>query len=223
MFLTDVVDQLLPRVQTLNLADPQTGFADREEIAFYVQQALRYLANRYQLQHFLDMNRALLTTSATIEHYTIPANYGFWYPEETYRSGMVISEADGTQVYNLTYYDPARFNLIFNRATTGKPVAFTLMGGLIHFFPIPDKVYQIQALERSSQEGATDVPEPYAEAIKVEALYRMAADKGRLSATLQDERTEILRTLVNGESRTRQRFYTTRERIGIGRYRRYGL
>lgn len=220
MFTAEIIDQLVPRAQTLSLTDPQTGFVDRQEIAQYVQQALRYLSNRYQLQHFLDINRELLTTSAGIEDYEIPPNYGFFYPEETYRSGMLICEPDNTQPYNLVYYDPARFNLLHNTTSPAKPVAFTLAQSRLWFFPVPDNAYIIQALERGSQENAVQVPEPYAEAVKIETLYRMAADRDRLTAQLDDERRQILRTLVNGESRTRQRFYTARERIGLGRYRR---
>ena len=220
MFIDEIVDQLVPRAQTLNLTDPQTGFVDRVEIAFYVKQSLRYLANRYQLQHLMSLDRTLLSTVADTEAYALPDNYGYWYPGETYKSGMAISHSDGTQVYNLNYYDPARYNLIFNSVNTGKPVAFTIMGGAIHFFPVPDDEYHVQALTRESQENALGVVLPYLEAVKVETLYRMACDKDRLSAALQDERTELLRSLVNGESRQRQKFYTSRERIGRRRYGR---
>lgn len=221
MLIQELVQQLITRAQTLNLTDRSTGFVDHGEIESYVQQSLRYLANRYQLQMFLEMNRELFHTTANIEQYTIPANYGFWSPEESYRSGLAISTATGTEVYNLTYYDPARFNLIFSVSNTGKPVAFTIVNNLLYFFPVPDAEYVIQALQRESQEGATEVPDVYVEAVKIETLYRMAADRGNLAPPLVEERAELLRTLVNGESRTRQRFYTSRERIGMGRYRRY--
>jgi hypothetical protein len=215
MQIDEVVSQLITRAQTLNLTDTSTGYVDHQEIAAYVQQSLRYLANRYQLQMFVEINRAFLTTSADIESYTFPSNYGLWSPEETYRSGLSVSEIDDTSIYNLTYYDPARFNLIARQtSSTGKPVAFTIANNLIYFFPIPDRAYVIHALQRPTQEGATSVPDQYVEAVKVETLYRMAADRGRLSPVLQNERTELLMTLVNNESRQRQRFYTSRERIG---------
>src|SRR5882672_11916808 len=114
MLLSTVAQQLITRAQTLNLTDRSTGFVDHGEIEAYIQQSLRYLANRYQLQMFLELNRELFHTTPHIEQYTIPTNYGFWSPEESYRSGLAISATDGTQIYNLTYYDPARFNLIFS-------------------------------------------------------------------------------------------------------------
>ena len=221
MDIDTVVSQLITRAQTLNLTDTSTGFVDHAEIASYVQQSVRYLANRYQLQMFIEINRIFLTTVADVESYTMPSNYGFWSPEETYRSGLSVAETDSTQIYNLMYYDPARFNLIAQQSSsTGKPVAFTIANSLIYFFPVPDKAYTIEALQRPSQEGTTSVPDQYAEAIKIETLYRMAADRGKLSPVLQEERTELLRSLVNGESRQRQRFYTSRERIGRRRYTR---
>jgi hypothetical protein len=200
------------------MVDGNTGLADHAEIATYLQQSIRYLANRYQLQMFMDIERHFLATVADLEAYAMPANYGLWSPEETYRSGLSVCETDGTQIYNLQYYDPARFNLISQQSSSsGKPIAFTIARNLIYFFPVPDRVYTIQALQRHSQEGALSVPDQYVEAIKIETLYRMAADRGKLSPVLQEERIELLRALVNGESRQRQRFYTSRERIGHNR------
>lgn len=214
--------QLLPRLQRLGLVDPITGFYDSDELASYVHAAMRYLANRYQLQHFLSMNRELFRTVANVEFYQIPPNYGFWSPEETRRSGFAISASNGTNPGNLEYYDPARFNLLRN-TTTGKPARFTLMENRMYLQPIPDTIYIIEALERPVQDG-DEIPELYAEAVKIETLWRMASDQGKATALLADERTQILRTLVNGEARQRQRFYTSYERPGIGRgRRRYGF
>ena len=182
---------------------------------------MKFLANKYQLQHFLRINRQLLITQASVEQYDIPDNYGFWAPEETYRSGLAITNTDGTQTTNLMYYDPARFNLVRSSDLTGKPSWFTVTQGLIYFSPIPDAAYIIEAIERQIQDG-TDIPVPYAEAIKIEALVKLASDSGKVTPLLLQEHRDILMPLVNNESRFRQRFYTSRERIGSGRYRRYG-
>ncbi len=220
--LAVLINELRPRAQRLGLQDPVTGLVDDSELSTYLVESMRYLANRYQLQHFIRINRQLFITQANVEQYDIPDNYGFWAPEETYRSGLAITNTDGTQTTNLTYYNPAKFNLVRSPGLTNKPSWFTVTQGLIYFAPIPDASYIIEAIERQVQDG-TDIPVPYAEAIKIEALLKLASDTGKVTPLLVDEHTQILRTLVNGESRFRQRFYTSRERLGFGRYRRYGL
>jgi len=217
-----LITQMLPRAQRLGLVDPQTGYIDREEISHYLQASVRYLANRYQLQHFLKMNRELFRTEVGMESYVVPPNYGFWYPDETRKSGLAVTNSDGTQTANLEYFDPPRFNL-FRTTTQNKPAWFTLMEGLLYLQPIPDATYLIEAIERPIQDGA-DIPEPYVAAVEIETLWRMASDLGKATVLLDRERLELLRTLVNGEARMQQKFYTSRERPGMGRHsRRYGL
>jgi hypothetical protein len=221
MTLKDLINELRPRAQRLGLGDPVTGFVDDSELSTYLVESMKFLANKYQLQHFLRINRQLFTTSANVEQYDIPDNYGFWSPEETYRSGLAVTNTDGTQTTNLMYYDPARFNLVRTPGLTSKPSWFTVTQGLIYLAPIPDQAYIIEAIERQVQDG-TDIPVPYAEAIKIEALVKLASDAGKITPLLLKEHTDLLMPLVNSESRFRQRFYTSRERIGSGRYRRYG-
>lgn len=221
-FLADLVNELRPRAQRLGLGDPVTGLVDDSELKTYLLEAMRFLANRYQLQHFIRINRQLFVTKASVEQYSLPDNYGFWAPEETYRSGLAITNTDGTQTTNLSYYDPARFNLVRSPSLTSRPAWFTVTQSLIYLAPIPDQAYFIEAIERQIQDG-TDIPMPYVEAIKIEALLKLASDVGRATQILTQEHMEILRTLVNNESRFRQRFYTSRERTGLGRYRKYGL
>ena len=215
MLVADLIVQLKPRMQRLGLVDPVTLFVDPDEAKTYVMEAVRYLANRYQLQHFLQMNRELFRTAASAEFYPLPPHYGFWSPEETRRSGFVIAESDGTSPNNLEYYDPARFNLL-RSTTTGKPARFTLLQNFMYLQPIPDAVYIIEALERPVQDGDS-VPDPYAQAVQIETLWRMASDLGKATTLLADERTQVLRTLVNGEARQRVRFYTSYERPGMRR------
>ena len=212
MQIDAVVNQLKPRMQRLGLVDPVSGFVDPDEMATYVHEAMHYLANRYQLQHFLAMNRELFRTTASAEFYPIPPNYGFWSPEETQRSGFAISSSDGTNPGNLEYYDPARFNLL-RSTTTGKPSRFTLINNFMYLQAIPDAVYIIEALERPVQDG-DNVPDSYVQAVEIETLWRMASDQGKATGLLADERTQVVRTLVNGESRQRQKFYTSFERLG---------
>lgn len=218
----ELLENLKPRLQRLGLVDPLTGFYDQDEVLFYVQAAMRYLANRYQLQHFMRINREFLRTVANVESYTMPPTYGFWSPEETRRSGLAVSDTNGTNQTNLFYYDVARYNLLRTAATTGRPAWFTVADSLIYFQPTPDATYVIEAIERPIQ-GDTDIPDAYAEGIGIETLWRFASDLGKATPVLIQERTEILRTLVNGEARQRQRFYTSHERPGFNRgRRRYG-
>ena len=218
MLVADIITQLTPRLQRLGLVDPVTSFVDASEVETYVMASVCYLAIIYQLQHFLQMNRGLFRTVASVEFYPLPPHYGFWSPEETRRSGFVIAESDGTSPNNLEYYDPARFNLL-RSTTNGKPARFTLMQNFMYLQPIPDGVYSIEALDRPVQD-VDEVPDPYVPAVKIETLWRMASDLGKATALLADERTQKLRTLVNGEARQRQRFYTSYERPGIRRGRR---
>ena len=217
MRVIDIIDQLKPRLQRLGLVDPVTSFIDPDEVTSYVMEAVRYLANRYQLQHFLKMNRELFRTTASVEFYALPPNYGFWSPEETRRSGFAISSSDGTSPGNLEYYDPARFNLL-RSSTTGKPARFTFMQSFMYLQPTPDAVYIIEALDRPIQDGDV-IPDPYVQAVEIETLWRMASDLGKATRLLADERMQVLRTLVNGEARQRQKFYTSYERVGMKRGR----
>ena len=220
MIIDDLITQLKPRAQRLGLIDPAVGLVDEDELKVYVRSAAQYFANRYQLQHFLNMNRELFRTSASVESYTIPANYGFIAPDDTRRSGIAAADSDGTNTTNLEYYEPVRFNLI--RSTTeSKPAWFTVIGNLMYFGPIPDAIYIIEAVERAVQDGE-EIPEPYVAAVETETLWRMAADQGKATQVLADERLQLTRSMVNNEARTRQKFYTSRERVGSGRTsRRY--
>jgi hypothetical protein len=224
---TALLNELVPRLQRLRLVDAATGFFDRDEVEAYIGFAIRYLANRYQLQHFLQMNRELLRTQPGVEIYGLPPNYGFWSPEETRRSGLAVREPDDETPTDLHYYDPARYELSRSR-TPGKPAWFTLVSNSLYLMAIPDKVYVVEAIIRPLQHGY-EIPDPYAQAVEIETLWRLAGDSvnnqdaQRALPVLDKERTEILRTMVNGEHRQRQRFYTSSERIGFGRgRRRYG-
>ena len=108
MVIFDLITQLLPRAQRLGLVDSVTGFTDRDEVSTYIQASLRYFANRYQLQHFLRMNRELFRTVANVESYPIPDNYGFQYPQDARHSGVSISNTDSASRVDLEYYEPAR-------------------------------------------------------------------------------------------------------------------
>lgn len=226
MLIAEIIAELKPRLQRLGLIDPTTTYYDEDEVSIYVVGAMRFLASRYQLQHFLNINRDFIRTIAGVESYTIPPNYGFKAPQETRRSGFAATNTDSTQIANLLYYEPERFNLLWTD-TTGKPAWFTVAGNLMYFQPIPDNVYVIEAIEKVRQE---DVPEPYVESVEVQTLWRMASDQAATNeraakalVTLAPERTEVLRTVVNGEARQRQKFYTSPERVGFGRgYRRWG-
>lgn len=220
MELSLLLSQIKPRVQRLGLVDPQTGFYDESEITFYVQEACRYLANCYQLQHFLKMNRELFRTVDGIESYAIAANYGFWSPDETRRSGLSVSDSDSTSTTNLEYYDPARYNL-YRSDATGKPFFFTLMDSLVYLQPTPDDSYIVEAIERPLQSGAV-IPDPYVAAVSLRTLWTMASDQNKLTPALDSEYRKITQVLVNGEQRVQQRFYNSRERLGMSRHRRWG-
>jgi len=228
MNVQTLVSQLTPRLTRLGLVDPATGLFDRSEVEAYVGIALRSLANLYQLDHFLQINRELFRTHANTETYSFPDIYGFVYPEQTRRSGLMVSDADGTNPTNLVYYDPTRYNLL-RVTTTGKPAWFTLADNLMYLSPIPDTIYVVEAVTKPVQDGI-DIPEPYVLAVQIETLWRMASDSTdneraqRALPLLNTEREKILRTLVNGEARVRQKFYTSYERPGFGRgRRRYGI
>lgn len=218
-----LIDDLVPRAQRLGLTDPVTGFVSRDEIDTYLVQAVRFLANRYQLQHFLAINRDFLTTIAGLENYPLPSNFGFWAPHDTRRSGLAVKLPSGDPPpTNLQYYEPDRYELL--RSTTpGQPFFFTFAQGMIYFMPIPDQAYTIQAIERGLDSPDVPVPTVYEEAVKIEALASMAEDQGKMTPWLMKERDEVIRTLINNEARFRQKFYTSRERIGLTRRTgRYG-
>jgi len=222
MQITELVSEIKPRLQRLKLVDPQTGYFDEDEVVDYVLTAIRYLKNRYQLQHFLEIDRELFRTVASLETYEIPPNYGFWAPEQTRKSGISVRETSSfEQITNLEYQDPARYNL-YRSSTTSRPARFTVANNLFYLQPIPDTVYIIEGIVRPLQAG-DEVPEPYVLSVQIETLWRMACDQEKATQVLNEERTQVLRTIVNNEKRFRQKFYTSRERIGWGNRRgRYG-
>lgn len=220
MQLFDLATSLLPRAQRLGLGDPATGFVDHAELEVYCQGAVRYLANRYQLRHFLAMNRELLRTTVDIERYHLPAGYGFVAPQDDHHSGLAVTESDGTAPVNLEYKAPATYALL-RTTTTGRPAWFTLAEGALWLMPVPDAVYVVQAIYRPVQD-VDEIPEAYVEAVGAEALWRLAADAGKVSPALQDERVQTARSMVNNEKREAQRFFQSRERIGYGRGGRRG-
>ena len=210
MHISEVVHDMLPRLQRLKLVDPVTGFYDLEEVEWYCLSAVQYLVQRYQLQHFTRINRELFRTVNTVESYQLPVNLGFKPPENERQSGFAIASSDGSSPSDLQYYEPARFTLLYS-TTTGKPARFTFAQNLMYLQPIPDGVYIIQALDRAA---STDVPDHYVSAVQIETLWRMASDQEKATALMADERMHVLRTLVNGEARQRQRFNRSHDSIG---------
>jgi hypothetical protein len=205
------------------LTDPATGLVDDVELLAYVGSSVRYLANRYQLMHFVALNRALLTTAAGVESYRLPPSYGFVAPAQTRESGLLCNTVAGDEPTNLEWVDPTRYELI--RSTdAGKPTQFTLAQGTIYLRPTPDQAYRIEAVERAQQFDAesAEIPDPYVAAVSVYALFRLASDMGRATPLLGAEVTELVKVMVNNEQRSRQKFYTSRERVGRWGTRRRG-
>ena len=212
---SDLVTQMLPRAQRLGLVDPATGFVDRVELETYLQGAAQYLAHRYQLQQYLALNRELLRTSVDIERYPLPPGHGFAAPRDDRHSGLAIASGMGDDPVNLVYHDPAVYELM-RTGTTGRPAWFTVAMQSLYLMPVPDGVYLVQAIERADQ-ASTEIPDAYIAAITAETLWRLAADSGKATQVLADERVQCTMKLVNDESRARQQFYESRERIGWGR------
>lgn len=227
MLAEALATEMLPRMQNIGLVDINTGFTDGSEVDVYIGQAIRYLAFRYQLQHFLRMCRELFRTTQGVETYDLPPTYGFIVPREHRRSGIAINTTDNQGPVNLEYYDPVRYNLTRTN-TEDKPAWFTVAENVMYLQPVPDTIYVIEAVFKPVQDNVT-IPDDYVEAVMIQTLWRMASDKvdsekaQRALPALMAERTEILRTLVNNEQRMRQMFNKQSSYAGYSRgYRRYG-
>jgi hypothetical protein len=205
------------------LTDPATGLTDSEELLSYIRSAVLYLTSRYQLMHFLRINRRLVVTAADVESYNIPDHYGFIAPINTRESGLICNTLAGDEPTNLEYLDLARF-AILRRTTTGRPTQFTMAASVLYLTPVPDDAYVIESIEKATQfdsEGA-EIPTPYVAMVSAFALLRMSSDQGRANPLLGQEVSQLVQAVVNGEARQKVRFYTSRERVGSWGTRRSG-
>jgi hypothetical protein len=105
----------------------------------------------------------------------------------------------------LRYEEPPEF-LVLSQLTTAAstPQIFTVTQNILRFFPIPDAVYVLQAVERSFTGSIADVPAEAVGTVIVETLYRMASDRGVLTPFLAEERRELTSALVNNAARQKQ-------------------
>ena len=199
---TALLNELVPRLQRLQTRRCGNGLFDRDGWKTYIGFAIRYLANRYQLQHFLQMNRELLRTQPGVEIYGLP-QLRLLVPGRNTQVRSRCGEPDDETPTDLHYYDP-RYELSRSR-TPGKPAWFTLVSNSLYLMAIPDKVYVVEAIIRPLQHGY-EIPDPYAQAVEIETLWRLAGDSvnnqdaQRALPVLDKERTEILRTMVNGNT-----------------------
>lgn len=223
MTVAELLKLMRPRAQNLRLVDESTGFVSEEELRFYLQNQVRYLATNYQLDMFLGMNRRLLVTQSGVENYPVPSTLsGWWSPDDDRTSGLalVLDEANNDRL-NLRYRDPARYQ--HERTNTADaPSIFTVADNQLWFSPIPDAVYTIQGVHKKVLEAGDDIANMYAYAVIVQTLYRMAEDKGKLTTELAAEQRDVVGHLVNNEDRLHQRFKRAySERVYGWRTRRY--
>lgn len=222
MRIPELVTQMMTRVQRLNLTDAATGKHDPEEISEYILVALRYLATRYNLLHLFKTNREFLRCSAGIESYAMPTSLGFIVPEEPHKSGLAVSEADGSNPRDLRWYPPQQYELL-RSTSTGKPIRFTLANNKIHFQPTPDSQYLIQAIQKPWIDETMDIPEEYIDIVTAETLYRLSADKGSVTPLLLEERMQCTKAVVNHEARLKTRFQNSSyNRMASHRGRHWG-
>lgn len=221
MRIPDLVTQMMPRLQRLQLTDSATGLYDPDEAAEYVLVALRYLSHRWNLLHFYALNRTLFLTASGIEAYPLPDHYGFVVPEEPDKSGLAITDTDGNNPRDLRWYPPAQYELL-RSSTTGRPIRFTLADNQLYLQPTPDAAYWVQAIEKQEIDAQYDIPDAYLDTVTAETLWRMATDLGKPTQALLDERTQSTRTLVNGEARVKVRFQRATYTRDLRGRRRWG-
>jgi len=206
MRIAAVVAEIRNRCQNRGITDRATGQPDSDEIEFYLLQSLRWYTVRHQLDMFLHMHPALLTTVSEQNAYPIPERlWGWWAPENETTSGLCISASGDTGQGLLHYLDPATFQRTMT-TTTGRPGSFTLAENLLWLTPIPDDVYTVSGVTKTALESEDDVPDQYVPAMQARALYMLASDKGKLSDDLVAEERELQTSLVNNNARMHQQF-----------------
>lgn len=227
MRLPAIVAQLLPRIQRLGLIDA-TGMYDESEVLAYMENAVRFLASKYQVPMFLVLDRELLRTVNGTDSYLLPGDMSLYIPTSTYisgvlprqPSGLVLTNVDGSGLVSLRYEDPPEFltRSQLTATTSGPPQFYTVTGHTLYLFPIPDAVYKVQAVTRSTQDGIEDVPGEAVACVSVETLWRMAADRGIASAVLSQERMDLTSALVNDAARLKWAAAKHRAERDVGKY-----
>ena len=204
MIYRALIPVLQSRAERLGLIDPQTGRADADELGRYMASAVTYFAEKYDLDEFITIDRALFQTQANVELYTLPNGFGrLLTPATEDYTGITLSATDGTNKHPLYYKPPIVFNDTFDTSETGEPTEFTITGRWMRLSPKPNGGYLVGGtyVERNAFSLDDQSPMMLETPLVVRTLLQLAADMGRVNQLLAIEYQDALSVLANGQAR----------------------
>ena len=209
MIYRDLIPLLQTRADRLGLIDVQTGRSDPDELGRYMAVAVTYFREKYDLDEFITIDRALFQTQVSEESYALPNGFGrLLTPENRDYGGITLSATDGTNQRPMEYKPPAVFNDTFDTSETGEPVEFTITGRWMRLSPTPDDEYLVGGTYVERNTFALDdlMPMMLESPLVTRTLTILAADMGRVNQLLALEYQDALSVLANGQARRKIQF-----------------
>jgi hypothetical protein len=200
---TDLLDIMMQRGARLGLLDEASQKVDATEMELYLFQALLNVSETHDLEAYLINNPQIAATSAGINRYAVPADYGrLITPRVQNRRGMYVF--DGVRTFDLEYLDPNGFSRLVS-AQNAPPVSFTVMRRQLWLYPTPDSNNGVDYTIRGlyvERVGRPDLDEEvmlsYPTVLVDEALFILAGDMNRVTSALAAKRAEGLSKLIGG-------------------------
>jgi hypothetical protein len=199
----ELLDLLQIRAENLGLRDEATGRTDAAILELYIWQALIDMSEMADVPQLMRNDVLLFVTEDGVNNYALPEDWGrLITPRVRNRRGIYLW--DTIKQYDLEYCD---INVLARQysATKSRPRLFSTVERRLYLFPTPDSNntlnYTVKGVYVTRQErpGLDDeVPIPYPGMLVDLALYRYAADLGKMMDSLANARTENLVRLATG-------------------------
>jgi hypothetical protein len=195
---------------------------DINQLEVIVFEELQRLVDQYDLPAYVTLNDTMAQTSAGIESYPLPGNFGRLM-RQVQEGNWGIYLYDGSSSSPLPYTEPSDW-MTLGRTTTGRPSTFTLMLGQLWLNPIPDDNdddnYTVQgqyvvAISRPDWEDTVLLPEP--SVLLSKTLLKAAGSKHPDAQLLAGQADRDERALTMNHARGRMRLWHQDKHDRIGR------
>lgn len=199
----EILDLLQIRAENLGLKDAATERTDSAILELYLWQGLIDMSELADVPALMRHDVLLFTTESGVNTYRLPEDWGrLIQPRVRNRRGIYLY--DTIKQYDLEYADP---NVLARQhsPTRSRPRQFTVIERSLILYPTPDDnsglnytVKGVYVLRQERPALDDEVPVPYPGMLVDLALYRYAADLGKMIQSLADARTENVVRLAVG-------------------------
>lgn len=203
MRYSDILDLVQIRAENLGLKDAATDRTDSAILELYLWQGLIDMSEMADVPALMRRDTLLFTTESGVNTYRLPEDWGrLIQPRVRNRRGIYLY--DSIKQHDLEYTDP---NVLARQysPTLSRPRQFTVIERSLILYPTPDDnsslnytVRGVYVLRQERPALDEEVPIPYPGMLVDLALYRYAADLGKMIQSLADARTENLVRLAVG-------------------------